>query len=157
MNSQPTARPPSLVGMVVDTVHFDVEAGKIREFARASHAEDPAHVDPAEAVRRGFATPLATATHVVVAGHHRDQQGFVQKLGLDIGRVVVGSTSWEYLRPLRAGDSLSGTRTVVSDQVKQRADGTTMRLLGLETEYVDRHGVITVRQRETLIERGSRP
>jgi len=146
--------PPSLVGMVVDTVRFDVERGKIREFARASHATDPIHAEPAEAQRRNQRDVLATATHVVVAGHHRDQQAFVARLGLDLPRIVVGSTAWEYSRPLRAGDALVGTRRVIADETKQSKSGATMRLVTLETEYVDADGDVAVRQREVLIERG---
>lgn len=88
-----------LVGTVVDVVTFDIERGKIAEFARATRAEDPVHHGP---------SALATATHVVVSGHHRDQAGFVEKLGLELSRIVVGSVSWQYERPLRAGDTSPG-------------------------------------------------
>jgi acyl dehydratase len=142
-----------LVGTVVDAVAFDVERGKIAEFARATHALDPAHRDPAVAQERGFPGVLATATHVVVAGHHRDQAAFVARLGLELSRVVVGSVSWTYERPLRAGDSLVGTRTVVADESRQGGRGGTMRLVTLETAYVDAEDNVVVRQRELLIER----
>jgi acyl dehydratase len=144
---------PSLVGTVVDTVHFDVERGKIREFARATSAADLVHTDPREAQARGHADVLATATHVVVSGHYRDQRAFVAALGLDLRRIVVGSTSWEYARPVRAGDTLSGTRRLVGDETRAGKRGGTMRLVTLETEYVDGDGAVTVRQREVLIER----
>jgi hypothetical protein len=67
---------------------------------------------------------------------------------------VVGSVGWEYERPLRAGDSLVGTRIVVADETRESKRGGTMRLLTLETEYVDAAGVVAVRQREVLIEKG---
>jgi len=140
------------VGTVVDTVRFEVERGKIREFAVASRAGDPVHTDPSEAARRGYDL-LATATHVVVAGHYRDQRAFVAKLGLDIRWIVVGSTSWEYARPLVAGDALTGVRTVVADESKVSGSGGSMRLVTLETPYVDAQGDLVVRQREVLIER----
>jgi acyl dehydratase len=136
-----------LVGTVVDVVGFDVERGKIAEFARATHAEDPQH---------HYAHALATATHVVVAGHHRDQAAFVEKLGLELSRIVMGSASWEYERPLRAGDSLVGTRTVVADEHREGKRGGTMRLITLETVYVDTGSAVVVRQREVLIERERR-
>jgi hypothetical protein len=136
-----------LVGTVVDVVGFDVERGKIAEFALATHAEDPLH-------RRAHG--LATATHVVVAGHHRDQTGFVEKLGLELGRIVVGSVSWEYERPLRAGDSLIGTRTVIADERREGKRGGKMSLITLETVYVDAGSTVVVRQREVLIERERR-
>ncbi|HEY0617230.1 MAG TPA: MaoC family dehydratase N-terminal domain-containing protein [Kribbella sp.] len=133
-----------LVGTVVDVVAFDIERGKIAEFARATHAEDPIHSAP---------YALATATHVVVAGHHRNQTGFVERLGLELSRIVVGSVSWEYERPLRAGDSIVGTRTVIADESRDGRRGGTMRLITLETVYVDAGSAVVVRQREVLIER----
>jgi hypothetical protein len=133
------------VGTVVDRVAFTVEHGKVLELVKATGVTDPAHRE------RG----LATATHVVVAAHHRDQQGFVDALGLDIARVVVGSVSWGYTRPLRVGDELVGTRTVVADETRAGRSGTN-RLVTLETEYADPTGSVLVRQREVLIERGAR-
>jgi acyl dehydratase len=143
----------TLVGQVLDEVAFDVERGKIREFSRATFTEDPLHTTVDAARAAGFDDVLATPTHVVVAGHHRDQRGFVEKLGLAIERVVVGSVKWTYLRPLRAGDSLHGVRRVLSDEHRSGKRGT-LRLVTLETEYVDPDGVVVLRQREVLIERG---
>jgi hypothetical protein len=91
---------------------------------------------------------------VVVAGHHRDPATFVEKLSLELRRIVVGSVSWEYERPLRAGDSLVGTRTVIADERRTGRRGGAMRLITLETVYVDTAGAVAVRQREVLIERG---
>jgi acyl dehydratase len=146
--------PCSLVGTHLDTVAFAVERGKIREFARATGATDAVHTDADEAAERRQPDVLATATHVVVAGHHRDQRAFVATLGLDLPRIVVGSTAWEYVRPLRAGDVLTGTRTVEADETRTNGRGATMRLVTLLTEYADGDDLVVVRQREVLIERG---
>ncbi|WP_312871427.1 FAS1-like dehydratase domain-containing protein [Amycolatopsis acididurans] len=135
---------------VVDEVAFDVERGKIKEFATATLAEDPVHTDPEAARAAGFEDVLATPTHVVVAGHHRDQRGFVDKLGLAYERVVVGSVTWTYLRPVLAGDRLTAVRRVVDDVRKK-----SLRIVTLETEYTDQHGEAAVRVREALIERGA--
>jgi acyl dehydratase len=142
-----------LVGTVVDRVAFEVERGKVLELARATHASDPVHRDPEAARRTGWPDVLATATHVVVAGHQRDQQGFVALLGLDRARVVVGSVGWEYERALCVGDRLVGIRTVVADETREGRGGT-MRLVTLQTEFADQDGTVAVRQREVLIERG---
>ena len=46
----------------------------------------------------------------------------VARLGLDLGRIVVGEVQWEYHAPVYAGDQLSGTRVVrdVSERVGKR-------------------------------------
>lgn len=145
----------SKLGMLVDRVSFDVERGKIAEFARATFARDPAHTDRDAAALRGFDNVLATGTHVVVAGHQRDQQAVVRSLGLDLPRVVVGSTRWEYERPLVAGDRLTAVRSVVADETKEGKRGGRLRIVTLETEYLDGDAQCVLRQREVLIERGS--
>jgi acyl dehydratase len=149
----PVTTAGELVGLVVDEVSFDVERGKIREFARSTFATDPVHTDHDAALAAGFPAEAATPTHVVVAGHYRDQQGFVDKLGLAIERVVVGSVRWDYERPLVAGDSLSGTRSVVDDRVRHGRSGD-VRVVTMETEYRDASGAVVVRVREELVERG---
>ncbi|AMM21860.1 acyl dehydratase [Frondihabitans sp. PAMC 28766] len=135
------------VGDAVDEVEFDVERGKIREFARASFTEDTVHTGPGS-------DALATLTHTAVTAHLRDQRGFVAALGLDIHRIVVGSCSWSYRRPLAAGDRLTATRRVLSDETREGASGT-MRLVTLETEFTDQDGEVPVTFREVLIERAS--
>ncbi|PPJ23735.1 acyl dehydratase [Nocardia nova] len=143
-------------GTVLDVVSFEVEAGKIREFAIATHALDPVYTDRAAAAAAGFPNLPATPTHVVVAGHHRNQQEFVRALGLAIERVVVGSVEWHYTRLPVTGDSLTGTRRVVDDTVKEGKRGGTMRLVTLETVWADSSGGTVVTQREVLIERDAR-
>jgi acyl dehydratase len=140
---------------VLDVVSFEVEAGKVREFAVATQSGDRVHTDIETAAAAGFSNVLATPTHVVVAGHHRDQKQFVQALGLAIERVVVGSVEWEFTRPLVAGDRLTGTRRVVADTTRQGRRGGLMRLVTLETRWVDSSGDTAVTQREVLIERGA--
>ncbi len=146
---------PAPQGCVLDEVSFRVEAGKVREFSRATYTADPVHTDIEAARAAGFSTIPATPTHVVAGGHYRDQQGFVKTLGMTIERVVVGSVDWEYVRPLVVGDNLTGTRRIVDDTTKEGKRGGTMRLVTLETTWVDEHGHTAVLQRETLIERSA--
>ncbi|HET7399105.1 MAG TPA: MaoC family dehydratase N-terminal domain-containing protein [Intrasporangium sp.] len=144
-----------LVGTVIDEVSFEVERGKIREFARATFTTDPVHTDRAAAAATGAKDVLATATHVVVAGHHRDQRAFVDRLGLALERVVVGGVRWTYARALEAGDSLHGVRRVTGDVERESSRGGRMRVITLETEYVDAAGRPSVHVEETIIERGA--
>ncbi|TGD37022.1 FAS1-like dehydratase domain-containing protein [Brevibacterium aurantiacum] len=141
-------------GMIIDEVSFTVERGKILEFARASHASDRIHTSPDEAARRGLSETAATATHVVAAGHHRSQADMLDRLGLNIARVVVGGTGWRYHRPLVAGDELTGTRVLVSDEAKTSRSGRRLRIITLNTDFRLANGTVAVSQRETLIERG---
>lgn len=140
----------------LDRIEYDIERGKIREFVRATFTTDPAHTDRDAARAAGFADVPATLTHTVVAGHQRDQRKFVDTLGLALERVVVGSVKWTYLRPLIAGDHVVGTRRIVDDIQREGKRGGSMRIVTLETEYVDTDGDPVVRLEEVLIERGER-
>jgi hypothetical protein len=128
-----------VIGLLVDEFSFAVEAGKVREFARAI-------LDPA-----ADGVPL---TFSVVAGHHRDARAAVVKLGLDIKKVVVGEVEWAYERPLVVGDQLSGRRVVADVKTREGSRGGTMTLVTLETEFRDAAGGVALRQREVLIETG---
>jgi acyl dehydratase len=68
---------------------------------------------------------------------------------------VVGSVSWRYLRPLSAGDRLSGRRLVVGDEAREGSMGGAIRLVTLRTEFTDASGEVAVTQEEVLIERSS--
>jgi hypothetical protein len=142
---------------ILDQVEFAVEAGKIGEFARATPVADSVHQDDGAATTAGFGARAATPTHVVVAGHHRDQQAMVSTLDLDLARIVVGSVRFSYARALVAGDHLVGTRRVIADERRDSRDGTSMRLITLLTEYVDVTHTPVVRVREVIIERGAIP
>ncbi len=143
------------IGDLVDEVVFTVEAGKIAEFARATHTTDPVHTDGLSARDAGFASLPATATHVVVSGHYRDQRAMVERLGLTLERVVVGSVRWRYRRPLVAGDVLRGVRRVVGDERRTTRSGQPMRVITLETTFVGRSGEPAVLLTETVLERGT--
>ncbi|MFF5989132.1 FAS1-like dehydratase domain-containing protein [Prauserella flavalba] len=133
---------------------FEVERGKVREFARATFAEDPVYTDREVAVARGHADVVATPTYVVVSLHYRDQREWVAQLGLDIGRVVVGSVRWTYRRPMVVGDMIVGTRRVVKDERKPGSGGD-LRVLTLETDFVDATGQIVATEEDVVIERPS--
>jgi acyl dehydratase len=127
----------ALIGILIDEVDFPVEDGKLREFAIAV-GDDP----------EAGSVPLTFAT---VAGHWRDQAAMVGVLGLDLRRIVVGGSEWEYHAVVAPGDRLRGARTVVDVETKQRGNGT-MTLITLETRLHRGDGELAVVQRDTLIE-----
>lgn len=124
------------VGMLVDEVEFPVEEGKVREFALAVGDADLVSV------------PLTFST---VAGHWRDQAAMVKRLGLDLPRIVVGGSEWEYHARVAIGDRLRGRRLVKAVAEKQGARGP-MTVLTLETRFHRGDGELAVVQRDTLIE-----
>jgi acyl dehydratase len=80
---------------------------KIREFAAAIGADDPAYHDPAAAQARGYPDVIAPPTFptVATAGANRQLRDDPE-LGLDYTRVVHGDQRFAYTRPVVAGDEL---------------------------------------------------
>lgn len=137
----------------LDRVDYDIERGKIREFVRATFTTDPAHTDRDAAQAAGFADaprPHPRRRRFATSATSK----LVDTLGLALERVVVGSVKWTYLRTLIAGDHVVGTRRIVDDVQREGKRGGSMRIVTLETEYVDTDGDPVVRLEEVLIERG---
>lgn len=136
----------------VDVVTFDVERGKVREFALATFAEDQIHTDPEVGRARGFGDVVATATYVAVSLHYRDQKSWVAGLGLDIERTIVGSVGWTYHRPMVVGDSIVGRRRV-TDEVTKPSRAGDLRVLTLVTDFTDEVGELVATEKAVVIER----
>jgi acyl dehydratase len=124
------------VGLVVDEVDFPIEEGKVREFTLAVGD------------RANGTVPLTFAT---VAGHWRDQAAMVELLGLDLPRIVVGGSEWEYHAPVAVGDRLRGQRVVKAITERQGGRGP-MTIITLETRLHRGDGQLSIVQRDTVIE-----
>ena len=123
---------------------------KVREFARATYATDPAHTDPGAATARGFRDVVAPATFPVVI-----QQAALDMLiadpeaGIDFSRVVHGDQRFDYHREVVAGDELTAILRVVK---VQSLGGHTM--VTAEVAMSDQAGTPVVTATSTLVIRG---
>jgi acyl dehydratase len=93
---------------------------KIREFAAAIGADDPAHHDIAAARALGYPDLVAPPTFPVVASWAAGEQlRNDPELGLDYSRVVHGDQRFAYTRPVVAGDELMCALTI--EEITDRA------------------------------------
>jgi acyl dehydratase len=99
---------PSLVGRTYPaTTPYQVGREKIREFARAIGADDPAYHDSSAARARGYPDVVAPPTFPVVVSMSSGQRIIDDPtLGIDYGRVLHGDQRFAYTRPVVAGDEL---------------------------------------------------
>ncbi|MBM0240058.1 MaoC family dehydratase N-terminal domain-containing protein [Micromonospora sp. ATA32] len=111
---------PSFVGRSYPpTAPYQVGREKIREFARAIGATDPAHHDPEAARAHGHPDVVAPPTFPVVVSEASGKQVFADPdLGIDYSRVVHGDQRFAYTRPVVAGDELVCVSTV--DEITNR-------------------------------------
>ncbi len=105
---------PSYVGRTLPPLPpYEVSAEKIREFARAIGATDPAYHDADAARALGHPDVIAPPTFPVVpAARVTAQLADDPDLGLDYRRVVHGDQRFAYVRPVHAGDSLHCASTI---------------------------------------------
>ncbi|WP_201289267.1 FAS1-like dehydratase domain-containing protein [Halovenus carboxidivorans] len=147
----------SLVGTSVVTVEdFEIEAGKVEEFARAVKDDDPVYRDEEVAEERGFDGIPAPLTFERVSMFPRYRT--VERYGIDLGfqeeYTIHGEQEYEYERPLVVGDVLTGTTTLVDVYERNGNRGGTMTFAVLETEYTDQDGDLVLTARSTAIETG---
>ncbi|HTR75239.1 MAG TPA: MaoC family dehydratase N-terminal domain-containing protein [Solirubrobacterales bacterium] len=145
-------------GRELETVSFPIERSKLRELARTFKDDDPVWYDEGAAAAAGFDAVPLPPTATVLADHWRERGAtfHVEAAGLDLSRVLHGEVSWEFLRPLRIGDELTATSTLVGDERRSGKRGGEMRLVTVETAYATAAGEVVARRRDTLIETAPR-
>ncbi|PWW64268.1 MaoC family dehydratase N-terminal domain-containing protein [Actinokineospora spheciospongiae] len=94
---------------------YEVGRAKIKEFVDAIGDTDPVHRDPEAARAAGFPDVVAPPTFTTILNLELINTIVSDpKLGLDYGRMVHGDQSFEYHRPVVAGDRLVAVGSVQS-------------------------------------------
>lgn len=141
-----------IVGKVLGSVVLPVEAGKVREFARALKDDNVIYRDAEAARAAGFSAIPAPPTYTVVAAHFQEGESGIGELDLDLARVLHGEQEWTYHRTPVAGDVLHGETKVASVDTKPGRKGGEMTFIRLETAYKDQNGEAVVTEATTIIE-----
>ena len=142
-------------GKVYPPFEFPIERGKIREFALASRDDNPVYSDPEYAGASptgGILAPPLFSRILLYEGiqvHH--------DLGFDWRNVLLGGLEFEYLKPVRAGDTLTGHMRVADLYQKEGRRGGTMTFAVIEITYTNQRGERALVSRRTLIETQPRP
>ena len=136
----------SIIGTDLGTVTFPVERGKVREFANAILEDNPAYQDP---------QAPAPLTFSMTRSFWPNEGGDMSKLNINFAMVVHGGQEFDYLGPVKVGDTLTG-RTVVSDVYeKEGKRGGVMSFYVFETTFANQDGVDVLKSRNVIIERGA--
>jgi acyl dehydratase len=132
------------------TTPYLVGREKIREFAAAIRAGDPAYHDPDAAKALGHPDVVAPPTFpIVVAAASLQLLIDDPELGLDFSRVVHGEQRFAYTRPIRAGDRLTCVLTI--EEIISRAGND---FLTMRTEIATEDGEPVVTTWNKLVVRG---
>jgi acyl dehydratase len=132
------------------TTPYLVGREKVREFAKAVFATDPASFDLDAARAAGHADLVAPPTFAVVIQEQTLHQLIDDEdAGIDFTRVVHGDQRFTFTRPIVAGDELTATLTVSS--VKQLGGHS---MVTADTAITDVAGAHVVTAISTLVVRG---
>ena len=114
---------PDLPGRIYPAAGiYDVGREKIREFAQAVKAENPAHFDVAAAQALGDPDLVAPPTFAIIVAQRADAQLINDPdSGIDFSRVVHGEQRFSLHRPIVAGDALQAELHV--DSVRAMGGG----------------------------------
>jgi acyl dehydratase len=130
---------------------YQVGREKIREFADAIGDPQPMYRDAAAAQAAGHPDVIAPPTFVMVLFNQYALEAVVRDpgLGLDYDRMVHGDMSFDYVRPVQAGDRLTVTTSI--DEIMARA-GNDFLTLRADIDTVEGERVVTAKAQ--LVVRG---
>ena len=129
---------------------YEVSREKIKEFADAIGDVNPVYLDPEAARAAGHQDVIAPPTFLMLINIRAiDVIIHDPELGLDYGRMVHADQSFQYTRPVRAGDRL--TVTAIVEDITARLGND---FLSIRAEINTEDGELVCTTRATLVVRG---
>ena len=128
-----------MIGRLLSTGSATVTPEHVAAFARALGDDDPLYRD-AEAAKRGpFGTVVAPPTYPIafmIQAMSGGMDTFLE-LGLNFMTLVHGEQEFEYVRPVKIGETLTLTGRIADVYEKMNSAGATLDFVVLETEGKD--------------------
>ena len=135
------------------TPPFEVTAEKIREFADAIGDPNPVYRDEAAAKAAGHAGIVAPPTFLTKLGFESGGEMLLDpELGLNLMMVVHGDQTFEFARPVFAGDTITTKPRISSIAAKGRNE-----FLVTEADIQTTQGEKIGTARVTIVSRGTAP
>jgi acyl dehydratase len=132
--------------------HFaDVEAGRLRLFARATGETRAEYVDEAAARAAGHPSLPAPPTYAACLYlDETDPFSWLRELGVDIAQVLHAAQAFRYFGAIHAGDRLTFASRIAN--VFQKKSGTRTFIVK-QTDVTNQHGARIVEMRATIVVR----
>jgi acyl dehydratase len=146
-----------LIGHTLPPVPFEVERGKIREFAAATGDQNLIYSNREAALAAGYEDSPVPPTFGTVMGFWAlDKATQEAELGLPVAGMLHGEEDYTYLAPIYPGDVLSGAQRVASIIEKKGRTGS-IQLITLETTYTNQIGQAVLQASTTIVVPESMP
>jgi len=143
----------SVIGKEYPEFSFEVEKGKIREFATAIGDESPVFYDEKAAKEAGFeGLALPPSFPTVFANFGGLMHNVMDDLKLDLAKILHGGQEYEYFGKIKPGDTVTG-KVKIANVFEKTGKSGTMDFVVMETTYTNQSGEKVVVDRSTLIQR----
>ncbi|ADY55451.1 MaoC domain protein dehydratase [Syntrophobotulus glycolicus DSM 8271] len=140
------------IGKATVAVSYEVERGKIKEFATALGDSNPVYFSREEARKQGYRDIIAAPTFGLPVKRWgsgvSDYGEYCKMLDIDPQMVVHGEQEFLYFGEINPGDVLTG-QEYLTDLIEKD----TMYLLVCETKFYNQDGAHVLTSRFTQIER----
>ncbi|MCE5275047.1 MAG: MaoC family dehydratase N-terminal domain-containing protein [Syntrophaceae bacterium] len=142
------------VGKEYAPIRWEVERGKIAEFAKAIGDPNPIYLDRQAAIREGYKDTPAPPTFLTVPMMWSSSMpGVITDLAINFMMVLHGEEEYEYYRQIYPGDILTGIPRVASIEEKTSKAGRKMDMVTIEILYTDQMNEKVAKARSLLVER----
>ena len=143
-----------MIGRKLSSGSATVTAEHVAAFARALGDTNPLYCDPAAARRGPFGEVVAPPTYPIAFMTQAMAGGMdtFLELGLNFMTLVHGEQEFEYVRPIKAGETLTLDGRIADVYEKTGSSGT-LDFVVMETEARDAGGKPVFFSRNTLISR----
>jgi acyl dehydratase len=142
----------SHIGRVLAPHSADVEAGRLRLFAKAIGETRPEYTDEAAARAAGHPALLAPPTFTLCVDLEvPDPFHWLADMGVHIAQILHRAQRFRYFAPVYAGDRLTFASRIAD--IQQKRNGA-MTFVVKETEVANQHGGHVAQLRTTLVVRG---
>ncbi len=140
----------SIVGKKFPESSFEVEKGKIKEFARAIGDSNPLYYDEDAAKSEGYESLALPPTFGTVFSLSGDTSllDMLTELNIDIAKVLHGGQEYVFINPINPGDTVTGQTAITGVIDKGKMD-----LVIMETDYVNQNGIPVLKDTSTIVVR----
>jgi acyl dehydratase len=140
------------IGRTLPPHSANVEAGRLRLFAKAIGETRPEYIDDGAARAAGHPSLPAPPTYVLCLDFDLpDPYAWFAEFGIDLARVLHGAQSFRYFALIYAGDRLTFASRI--EDVFQKRNGA-LTFVIKETDVTNQHGVRVAELRATIVIRG---
>jgi acyl dehydratase len=130
----------------------DVEAGRLRLFAKATGETRPEYLDDAAARAAGHpAIPAPPTFAMCLDLEVPDPFAWLAEIGVGLEQLLHGGQSFRYFAPVYAGDRLRFASRI--ENIYSKKNGA-LTFVVKETDVTNQHGVRVAELRTTLVVRG---